>query len=235
MQLSRRQDSFIATILRTPWNLLHRPAAGNGSDWTIPQDWAAYTPREHAVWDLLFARQTGMLRGPRLRSLPARAWSSLQPVRDGHSRFRGIVRAAVHDAPAGGWWRCRGWCRTRCSSSISPTGALWPGRFIRRPEQLDYLQEPDVFHDVFGHVPLLSDPVFADYMQAYGEGGLKALRLERPGKAGPALLVHGGVRPDPRSWRASSSMAPASFPASANSRFALDDPSPNRIDFDLSG
>ena len=49
--------------------------------------------------------------------------------------------------------------------------------FIRRRDQLDYLQEPDVFHDICGHVPLLMNPVFADYMQAYGEGGLKALRL----------------------------------------------------------
>jgi len=48
------------------------------------------------------------------------------------------------------------------------------GRFIRRPDQLDYLQEPDVFHDLFGHVPLLTDPAFADYMQAYGAGGLRA-------------------------------------------------------------
>ena len=46
------------------------------------------------------------------------------------------------------------------------------GNFIRSPaEQLDYLEEPDIFHDVFGHVPLLADPVFADYMQAYGAGG----------------------------------------------------------------
>ena len=52
------------------------------------------------------------------------------------------------------------------------------GNFIRRPDQLDYLQEPDVFHDVFGHVPMLTDPVFADYMQAYGRGGLRALRLD---------------------------------------------------------
>jgi phenylalanine-4-hydroxylase len=51
------------------------------------------------------------------------------------------------------------------------------GRFIRRPDQIDYLEQPDVFHDVFGHVPLLSDQVFADYMQAYGEGGLRAVRL----------------------------------------------------------
>ena len=49
--------------------------------------------------------------------------------------------------------------------------------FIRRRDQLDYLQEPDVFHDIYGHVPMLMNPVFADYMQAYGEGGLKALRL----------------------------------------------------------
>ena len=46
--------------------------------------------------------------------------------------------------------------------------------WIRRPEQLDYLSEPDLFHDLFGHVPLLMNPVFADYMQAYGRGGVKA-------------------------------------------------------------
>src|SRR3546814_7150504 len=50
------------------------------------------------------------------------------------------------------------------------------GNFIRSPDQLDYLKEPDVFHDVFGHVPLLADPVFADYMQAYGRGGLRSLQ-----------------------------------------------------------
>ena len=49
--------------------------------------------------------------------------------------------------------------------------------WIRKPEQMDYLQEPDVFHDIYGHVPLLMNPVFGDYMQAYGEGGLKALEL----------------------------------------------------------
>ena len=49
--------------------------------------------------------------------------------------------------------------------------------FIRRRDQLDYLQEPDIFHDICGHAPLLMNPVFADYLQAYGEGGLKALGL----------------------------------------------------------
>ncbi|NVL78641.1 phenylalanine 4-monooxygenase, partial [Escherichia coli] len=49
--------------------------------------------------------------------------------------------------------------------------------WMRRPDQLDYLQEPDCFHDIFGHVPLLINPIFADYMEAYGKGGLKAARL----------------------------------------------------------
>ena len=51
------------------------------------------------------------------------------------------------------------------------------GQFIRKPDQLDYLREPDIFHDVFGHVPMLTDPVFADYMQAYGRGGQRAMEL----------------------------------------------------------
>jgi phenylalanine-4-hydroxylase len=50
--------------------------------------------------------------------------------------------------------------------------------WIRREDEFDYVVEPDVFHDLFGHVPLLFNPVFADYMQAYGQGGLKASRLQ---------------------------------------------------------
>ncbi|MCU0966119.1 MAG: phenylalanine 4-monooxygenase, partial [Burkholderiaceae bacterium] len=50
--------------------------------------------------------------------------------------------------------------------------------WLRKPEEFDYVVEPDVFHDLYGHVPLLFNPVFADYMQAYGEGGLKASRLD---------------------------------------------------------
>ena len=50
--------------------------------------------------------------------------------------------------------------------------------WIRTRHQMDYLQEPDVFHDIYGHVPMLMDPAFADYLQAYGRGGLKALRVD---------------------------------------------------------
>ena len=106
------------------------------------------------------------------------------------------------------------------------------GRFIRRPDQLDYLEEPDVFHDVFGHVPLLSDPVFADYMQAYGQGGLRALEfgaLEKLARLYWYTVEFGLIR-EKGSLKLYGSGIASSF---GESVFALDDPSPNRLGFDL--
>jgi phenylalanine-4-hydroxylase len=106
------------------------------------------------------------------------------------------------------------------------------GRFIRTPEQMDYLQEPDIFHDVFGHVPLLANPVFADYMQAYGEGGLRAhgfgsltslARLYWYTVEFGLICQEGAIK-----------LYGAGIVSSyAESVFALDDPSPNRLGFDL--
>jgi phenylalanine-4-hydroxylase len=105
-------------------------------------------------------------------------------------------------------------------------------RFIRRPAQMDYLQEPDVFHDVFGHAPMLMLPVFADYMQAYGEGGLKALGLgvlERLARVYWYTVEFGLVRL-PEGLRIYGSGIVSSR---TESIFCLDDPSPNRIAFEL--
>jgi phenylalanine-4-hydroxylase len=106
------------------------------------------------------------------------------------------------------------------------------GNFIRTPEQLDYLQEPDVFHDVFGHVPLLADPVFADYMQAYGRGGQRAGALgaiERLSRLYWYTVEFGLVR-QADGLRIYGAGIVSSH---AESLFALDDASPNRIGFDL--
>ncbi|PTT79277.1 phenylalanine 4-monooxygenase, partial [Pseudomonas sp. HMWF010] len=106
------------------------------------------------------------------------------------------------------------------------------GRFIRKPEELDYLQEPDIFHDVFGHVPMLTDPVFADYMQAYGEGGRRALDLGV--LANLARLywytVEFGLMQTPQGLRIYGAGIVSSR---SESIFALEDTSPNRIGFDL--
>ena len=175
----------------------------------------AIPPAEHALWDTLFARQSEHAARPRDRRLPARAGRACA-CRGRASPTSRSCRERLQ--------RLTGW-QVVAVPGLVPDEVFFDhlanrrfvaGRFIRRPDQIDYLQEPDVFHDVFGHVPLLADPVFADYMQAYGEGGLRALRLRGPGPAGPALLVHGGVRPDPRAARPRSSTAPASSPATAS-------------------
>jgi len=106
------------------------------------------------------------------------------------------------------------------------------GNFIRRPDQLDYLQEPDVFHDVFGHVPMLADPVFADYLEAYGRGGVRAMELGALKQLGRLYwyTVEFGLVQEAEGLRIYGAGIVSS---SAESHFALDDPSPNRIGFDL--
>lgn len=106
------------------------------------------------------------------------------------------------------------------------------GNFIRRADQLDYLQEPDVFHDVFGHVPMLADPVFADYMQAYGKGGLRSLGFGALHKLARLYwyTVEFGLVEEEGALRIYGAGIVSSR---GESVFALDDPSPNRIGFDL--
>ena len=106
------------------------------------------------------------------------------------------------------------------------------GNFIRTPDQLDYLQEPDVFHDVFGHVPMLADPVFADYMVAYGKGGLRSLGFGALHKLARLYwyTVEFGLIEEAGALRIYGAGIVSSY---GESVFALDDPSPNRIGFDL--
>ncbi|HSX55925.1 MAG TPA: phenylalanine 4-monooxygenase, partial [Sphingomonas sp.] len=106
------------------------------------------------------------------------------------------------------------------------------GNFIRRADQLDYLQEPDVFHDVFGHVPLLADPVFADYMEAYGRGGQRALQhgaLKQLSRLYWYTVEFGLIQEDD-DLRIYGAGIVSSY---GESRYALDSDSPNRIGFDL--
>jgi phenylalanine-4-hydroxylase len=148
------------------------PPPGAAADWTVPQDWASYTPADHATWDTLFARQVDMLRDRAAPEFLAGV-DILRLSRPGIPDFAELSER-LH--------RATGW-EVVAVPGLVPDAVFFEhlanrrfvaGRFIRRPDQLDYLSEPDVFHDVFGHVPLLADPVFADYMQAYGEGGLRA-------------------------------------------------------------
>ena len=146
------------------------------ADYTVQQPLHLYTEQDHQTWRTLYARQAQLLNGRACDEY----LRGLQQLRMSHERvpdfneLNDILRAHT------GW-------QIVAVNGLVPDEVFFDHlanrRFpctwwMRRPEQMDYLQEPDCFHDVFGHVPLLINPVFADYMQAYGEGGLKAERLQ---------------------------------------------------------
>jgi phenylalanine-4-hydroxylase len=203
---------------------------GARPDWTIDQAWASYTPAEHRVWTTLYERQAGLL--------PGRACDQF---------LHGLEALDLHGAGIPEFRRLNLELGRRTGWQVVAVPGLVPdavffehlahrrfpaGRFIRRPDQLDYIQEPDVFHDVFGHVPMLTDPVFADFMQAYGEGGLRALRLGR--LANLARLywytVEFGLLDTPEGLRI---LGAGVVSSRAETLYALDDPAPPRLAFDL--
>jgi len=155
-----------------------RPPRGDysraGNDYTCPQDYAAYTQADHETYRRLYERQAALVPGRACDEFIA-ALPSLGPS-DHIPRFEQInekLRKATR-------WEIVG---VPGLIPEVPFFTLLANRkfpvtdWIRTPAEFDYIVEPDVFHDLFGHVPLLFDPVFADHMQEYGKGGLKAHRL----------------------------------------------------------
>jgi phenylalanine-4-hydroxylase len=203
---------------------LARPAHV-GEDWLEPAQ-RSYSTDDDGVWDDLFARQMDLL--------PGRACSAFLHGLDRLDLGRGGVpdfaRLSAELGALTGW-------------SVVPVPMLIPdhvffwhlanrrfpaGNFIRSRAAFDYIQEPDVFHDVFGHVPMLTDPVFADYMQEYGRAGWKAMRHNRLKALGAlywytvefGLMLEQG---QPRIYGAGILSGPR------EAVFALDGQSPNRI------
>ena len=204
--------------------------ADAAADWTIDQNWQHYTPEEHATWDTLFARQSQLLPG-RASDAYLRGLDVLKLSKPGIPDFAELSERLM---------TLTGW-QVVAVPGLVPDDVFFDhmanrrfvaGNFIRRPDQLDYLQEPDVFHDVFGHVPMLADPVFADYLEAYGRGGQRALGLDALKYLGRLYwyTVEFGLIREGDDLRIYGSGIVSSF---AESRFALDDPSPNRIGFDI--
>lgn len=211
-------------------HVLDTPPAGVAGDWTVPQDWQHYTPEDHATWDTLFARQAKLLPG-RASDAWLRGLDVLKLSKPGIPDFAELSDRLM---------KLTGW-QVVAVPGLVPDDVFFDhmanrrfvaGNFIRRPDQLDYLQEPDVFHDVFGHVPMLADPVFADYLAAYGRGGQRALGLDALKYLGRLYwyTVEFGLIAEPEGLRIYGSGIVSSY---AESRFALDDPSPNRIAFDI--
>ncbi|MBW8851280.1 MAG: phenylalanine 4-monooxygenase [Xanthomonadales bacterium] len=198
----------------------------------VEQPWADYTETDHQVWATLFERQRELLVG-RASEEFMRSKRAMGMTADRIPKFDDLNRML---RAATGW------------ELIGVQGLLPELDFfdhlanrrfpvtwwIRKPEQLDYLAEPDLFHDLFGHVPLLMNPVFADYMAAYGRGGVKAHAI------GPEALVNltrlywytveFGLIREPEGLRI---YGAGILSSKGESIHCLESAAPNRIGFDM--
>ena len=198
----------------------------------VTQPWDDYSATDHDVWRQLYERQRALLVG-RASDEFLVAQDAMGMTPDAIPKFvelNDVLRAAT------------GWELVGVEGLLPELtffDHLANRRFpvtwwIRKPEQLDYLAEPDLFHDLFGHVPLLMNPVFADYMQAYGRGGVKAHGI------GPEALVNltrlywytveFGLIQQADGLRIYGSGIVSS---KGESIYCLDSDAPNRIGFDL--
>ena len=204
--------------------------SGRLTDHTIEQNWQDYSEDEHAVWRLLFERQQKLLKRRACREY----LDGLQTLGVAEHGIPEFARLSDILDRATGW-------RIVAVPGLVPDDVFFaflaarrfPSTcFIRRRDQLDYLQEPDVFHDICGHVPMLMNPVFGDYMQAYGEGGLKALRLGHLGHLARLYwyTVEFGLIATSEGLRIYGS---GILSSAGESVYCLEDPRPHRLRFDL--
>jgi len=211
----------------------HGAAAGvapERADWVVDQGWERYTPEQHRVWKTLFERQAALLPGRVCDEFLA-GMRELAITADAIPDFRRLSDILMLRT---GW-------QVVAVPGLVPDDVFFDhfanrrfpaGNFIRKPHELDYIEEPDVFHDLFGHVPMLTNPALASYLQAYGIGGQRAQRLGvLPNLARVYwFTVEFGLVRQSGGLRIYGSGIASSY---SETRFSLEDPSPNRVGFDL--
>jgi phenylalanine-4-hydroxylase len=152
-----------------------RPPRGDyaraSEDYTCAQDWASYTEADHDTYRRLYQRQSDLLPG-----LACDAFIDALPLLGASEHIPRFEDINARLKPATGWELVAvpGLIPERPFFQLLADRRFPVTDWIRTPAEFDYIVEPDVFHDLFGHVPLLFNPVFADYVQRYGAGGLKA-------------------------------------------------------------
>ena len=204
--------------------------ARRNPDFTIDQDWPSYSAAEHNRWDRLFKRSRAILRERACDEFIA----ALNTLELSQSGIPHMGRLSDRLEKLTGW-------RVVPVSDLVPDEVFFnhlanrrfpAGAFIRPEQEMDYLQEPDIFHDVFGHVPLLANPVYANFMEAYGQGGQRAMRLGHlPNLARlywytvefGLMRTHSGMR----------IFGAGIMSSYTESVFALESDSPNRLAFNL--
>ena len=204
--------------------------APRNPDYTIDQDWSSYSAAEHDRWDRLFKRSRAILHDRACDEFIA----MMHALKLSGSGIPNMERLSDRLEKVTGW-------------RVVPVAELVPdevffnhlanrrfpaGAFIRSEPEMDYLEEPDVFHDVFGHVPLLANPVYANFMQAYGKGGQRAISLGRLPNLARLYwyTVEFGLIRTAAGLRI---FGAGIMSSTTESVFALESDSPHRIGFDL--
>jgi len=200
------------------------------ADYTLDQNWEHFTVEEHDRWDRLYARQNQILEGRACDEF-VEGIHKLELSKSGIPNFEELSDRLE---------KLTGW-RVVAVPDLVPDEVFFDhlanrrfpaGNFIRSEAQLDYLQEPDVFHDVYGHVPLLANPVFADYMEAYGKGGQRAMGrgvLTNLARLYWYTVEFGLIKTD----KGMRIYGAGILSSKSESIFCLEDNSPHRIHFDL--
>ena len=206
------------------------PPPGAAADWTVPQRWEELTEEDHRVWDTLFARQKLLLHDSAVHEFDENL-EILELSRPGIPDFDELNQKLGERT---GW-------KVVAVPGLVPDDVFYQhlskrqfpaGNFIRRANQLDYLEEPDVFHDVFGHVPLLAQPAVADFMHELGLLGLKAAELGELHRIARLYwyTVEFGLALERGSPKIYGAGILSSF---GESHYSLESPEPHRLAFDL--
>jgi len=198
-------------------------------DCTVDQDWEAYTEADHDLWRRLYGRQASLV--------PGHACEEFIAAMDVCDFGAAIPRFEAINAKLGLATRWQLVAVPGLVPDLTFFEHLANRRFpvtvwIRKPEEFDYIVEPDIFHDFFGHVPMLFDPVFADYIQAYGRGGIKAHELGAIEMLARLYwyTVEFGLIDTPRGLR---TYGAGILSSGGEIGYCLESPNPNRIGFDL--
>jgi phenylalanine-4-hydroxylase len=203
---------------------------GAAEDWTVPQRWEHFSAEEHRVWDVLFERQRRKLAGRAVAAFEG-GLESLRLSRSGIPDFDDLNERLFARS---GWTvvAVPGLLPDEIFFGHLARRRFPAGNFIRPASSLDYLEEPDVFHDVFGHVPMLAEPWFADFMQRLGEEGVKAVAAGRLAAFSRLywFTVEFGLALEDGALRLYGAGLASSFGEAA---YALDSGKPERLAFDL--
>ncbi|HZM35416.1 MAG TPA: phenylalanine 4-monooxygenase [Burkholderiales bacterium] len=200
-----------------------------GPDFRVEQDWSAYTPQEHALYRRLFERQAKLVP-----KYACPEWIEAIAGLDASHQIPKLEETSKRLKNASGW-------------EIVPVPGLIPDEaffthlanrrfpvtvWLRKPEEFDYIVEPDVFHDFFGHVPLLFDRTYADHLYEYGKGGLKAMRLDAVKFLARLYwyTIEFGLMKVGSSVRA---YGAGLLSSGGELAYCVEDPSPRRLAFDL--